>query len=67
MNSAELVRSGRLDEGLSALQAEIRAKPQDTPLQSPMPRNPSLDNEEPELSNEEDIPSEERTSGSDKS
>jgi type VI secretion system protein ImpE len=32
MNSAELVRSGRLEEGLSALQAEIRAKPEDTPL-----------------------------------
>src|SRR5437016_10032721 len=32
MNSAELVQAGRLEEGLSALQTEIRSKPQDTRL-----------------------------------
>ncbi len=32
MSSAELVQAGRLEEGLSALQAEIRAKPEDTRL-----------------------------------
>jgi type VI secretion system protein ImpE len=32
MNAAELVQSGRLEEGLSALQGEIRAKPEDTRL-----------------------------------
>lgn len=32
MNSAELVHSGRLEEGLTALQGEIRAKPDDTKL-----------------------------------
>ncbi len=32
MNSAELVQSGRLEEGLSALQAEIRQKPEDNRL-----------------------------------
>src|SRR5205807_10283280 len=32
MNSAELVKAGRLEEGLSALQTEIRSKPQDTRL-----------------------------------
>lgn len=32
MNSAELVQSGRLDEGLSVLQAEIRGKPEDQRL-----------------------------------
>ena len=31
-NSAELVQSGRLDDGLSALQAEIRNKPEDQRL-----------------------------------
>jgi len=32
MNSAELVQAGRLEEGLSALQTEIRDKPEDTRL-----------------------------------
>ena len=32
MNSAEFVQSGRLEEGLSALQAEIRQKPEDLKL-----------------------------------
>src|SRR2546426_786784 len=32
MNSAELVQAGRLEEGLSALQTEIRSKPEDTRL-----------------------------------
>jgi type VI secretion system protein ImpE len=32
MNAAELVRAGRLEEGLAALQAEIRAKPEDSSL-----------------------------------
>jgi type VI secretion system protein ImpE len=32
MNSAEFVQAGRLEEGLSALQAEIRSKPEDTRL-----------------------------------
>jgi type VI secretion system protein ImpE len=32
MNSAELVRAGRLEEGLSALQAEIRSKPENVEL-----------------------------------
>jgi len=32
MNSAELVRAGQLDEGLTALQTEIRAKPDDPQL-----------------------------------
>jgi len=38
------------------LQRPIR--PQDIPLQSPMPRSPILDREEPELSDEPDIPAE---------
>jgi len=42
------------------------AKPEDAPLESPMPRDPLKDNEEPELTNEEDIPSEKPTSGGDK-
>jgi len=32
MNSAELVQAGRLEEGLSALQAEIRGRPEDPKL-----------------------------------
>jgi type VI secretion system protein ImpE len=32
MNSAELVQAGRLEEGLTALQTEIRNKPEDTRL-----------------------------------
>lgn len=32
MNAAELVQAGQLEEGLSALQAEIRAQPQDASL-----------------------------------
>jgi len=32
MNSAELVQAGKLEEGLQALQAEIRKKPEDTRL-----------------------------------
>src|ERR1039458_3671437 len=32
MNSAELVQAGRLEEGLTALQKEIRDKPEDTRL-----------------------------------
>src|ERR1041384_6684607 len=32
MNSAELVQAGRLEEGLTALQSEIRNKPEDTRL-----------------------------------
>jgi len=32
MNSAELAQAGRLEEALSALQTEIRDKPEDTPL-----------------------------------
>ncbi len=32
MNSAELVQAGRLEEGLSALQSEIRGKPEDARL-----------------------------------
>jgi type VI secretion system protein ImpE len=32
MNSAELVQAGKLEEGLAALQTEIRAKPEDTRL-----------------------------------
>lgn len=32
MNSAELIQAGRLEEGLSALQEEIRSKPEDTRL-----------------------------------
>lgn len=32
MNSAELVQAGQLEEGLSALQQEIRSKPEDTRL-----------------------------------
>ena len=32
MNSAELVRAGRLEEGLSALQTEIRSKPENVEL-----------------------------------
>jgi type VI secretion system protein ImpE len=32
MNSAELVQSGQLEEGLNVLQGEIRAKPEDTRL-----------------------------------
>jgi type VI secretion system protein ImpE len=34
MNSAELVQSGQLEEGLSALQEEIRNKPEDTRLRT---------------------------------
>ena len=33
-------------------------KPEDVPLESPMPRSSTMDNEEPELANEEDIPTE---------
>jgi hypothetical protein len=33
-------------------------RPEDAPLESPMPRSPTLDNEEPELGNEADIPPE---------
>src|SRR5256885_16845159 len=32
MTSAELVHAGKLEEGLTALQTEIRNKPEDTPL-----------------------------------
>ena len=32
MTSAELVQAGQLEDGLSALQAEIRSKPEDTRL-----------------------------------
>jgi hypothetical protein len=36
------------------------ARPEDKPLQSPMPRSPGLENEEPEFTNERDIPTEDK-------
>ena len=39
-------------------QPDPNQKPEDVPLESPMPRSPTMDNEEPELANEEDIPTE---------
>ncbi len=40
-------------------QPDPAAKPEERPLQSPMPRSPSLDQEEPELNTgEPDIPPE---------
>ena len=41
-----------------------KPKPEDIPLESPMPRSPGLDNEEPEIGNEPDIAPEQPRSGS---
>ena len=35
--------------------APPKPRPEDIPLESPMPRSPGLDNEEPEIGNEPDI------------
>jgi len=42
------------------------ASPESVPLESPMPRSRSLDNEEPELAQEDDIPADGGPAGKDR-